>query len=201
MAAKLKVDLSAGILEVEGPEDFVREIHDAFRSYVPSRVTSSNQPGQSFSQDTDQEGLNANPEQDVQVTPKRKRPGARRPRATPPEGAVRPTQYAPAVIRDLDLRGLKEFVAPYALNGHSDKILAFGMFLRDKKGIHPFTADHLYTAYRFVGERTPGAFLQAIRDASKKKDLVDYQSPTQISITHIGENRFLHDLPKAGSDT
>jgi hypothetical protein len=198
MVAKLKVDLSAGILEVEGPEEFVREIHEAFRSYASAqvRVRTPNQASP-LSDAAPEEGAGTS-NQDAQTTSTRKKAASRRPRPAPNEGAVRATQYAPAVIRDLDLKGLKEFIAPYTLNGHSDKILAFGMFLRDEKGIHPFTADHLYTAYRFVGERTPGAFLQAIRDASKKKDLVDYQSPTQISVTHIGENRFLHDLPKAG---
>ncbi|HEX8193580.1 MAG TPA: hypothetical protein VF552_11850 [Allosphingosinicella sp.] len=201
MVAKLKVDLSAGVLEVEGPEDFVREIHEAFRSYAPQQARPLTKPEPLLRQEAASDGTNGAADSEPQAAPKRRKGSSRRAKTATAEGAVRPTQYAPTVIRDLDLKGLKEFIAPYTLNGHADKILAFGMYLRDQMGIHPFSADHLYTAYRFVGERTPGAFLQAIRDASKKKDLVDYQSPTHISITHIGENRFLHDLPQAGTET
>ncbi len=111
----------------------------------------------------------------------------------------RPDWYVPAVIKDLKLDGLREYYRGFAARTHTEKVLIFATFLRDEKGFNPCTANQIYTCYRFVAERTPDALLQAIRDASKKKDYVDYQSTESITVTPIGDNVFLHDLAKSDS--
>jgi len=196
MAARLKVDLLNGMLEVEGPEDFVREIHDSFRLYATVALKFGSSGGEAIATQM------SAPQEDSDVESNKRKRTPRRKRADSGDGnsGVKPSQYSPTVIKNLDLNGIKEFVSPFSLKSHPDKVLVYAIFLRDKKDISPCTADQIYTAYRFVGEKTPTAFLQAIRDASTKKDLVDYQSPNNITVTHIGDNRFLHDLQKNGSD-
>jgi hypothetical protein len=50
-------------------------------------------------------------------------------------------------------------------------------------------------------ERLPKVYLQALRDAhGRRRGYIDYQSPTSIRVTHIGENHFNHEIKKkAGS--
>lgn len=186
----IKIDMTSGVFEAEGSEDFLRYLMSEFRTFslsTPSSTTNRETP--------------ADAGDDTPATSPKRAPARRSKRklSAPSEGASGgTTNYSPSVKKGLDLNGIKEFVAPFELKTHPEKILAYSVFLRDKKEINPIEADDIFTAYRYTQEKPAGAFLQSIRDTSHKKDWVDYQSPTHITVTPLGDTHFLHDLPKKG---
>lgn len=199
MTVKLRIDLSQGILEVEGEESFVREIHKEFQNYagkVAHGTRRSSQPG-----DNGDEELGEADEGDVQRVAKKRRV-IRKPKAAPADGQAatkgKVGNYQPTVLKDLKLDGLKEFYQTFDTTSHQEKILIFGVYLRDKQDLPVFTADHLFTCYRALTEKPPKAFLQAIRDVSAKKHWINYVAPEHITVVHIGDTYFTHDLKRIG---
>ena len=184
----LKIDLNVGVLEAEGSESFLREILGEFQKLgIQARNPMPTHAGPHLNEDEEPENQAAD-----KKPPKRR--AKRKVQKEAETGAV--SNYSPSVKKSLNLNGIVDFVAPYKLSTHPEKILAFSMFLREKKGINPIEADDIFTAYRFANMKPAKAFLQSIRDSSHKKTWLDYQSPTSITITPLGETHFLHDLEK-----
>ncbi|RWN59725.1 hypothetical protein [Mesorhizobium sp.] len=199
MTVKLRIDLSQGILEVEGEESFVREIHKEFQNYAKRNPTESIRRADPT--DEVDKASDAGAASGVQRSSKTRKP-ARKQKQTPSDGQGvargKVGNYLPMVLKELKLDGLKEFYQEFDVASHMEKILIFGVYLRDKQNLSVFTADHLFTCYRVANEKPPKAFLQAIRDASTKKNWLNYVGPDNISIVHIGETYITHDMKRKG---
>lgn len=195
MVAKLRIDLTQGILEVEGDEAFIREVHAEFKSYAvaPRQAKSPGSPPP-----PDQSPRAAEAEQSESGgAPAAKRPAPRRRRPTAEGAPSRDEPYAPRVIRDFDPVGLREFFSQFAPENHGDRILIFAKFLQER-GQETCRADEIYTCYFILKERLPKRFWQSFIDARGKRSFIDYSSPEDIRITPLGENHFNHDLKRAG---
>ncbi|HMG47836.1 MAG TPA: hypothetical protein VK614_10285 [Allosphingosinicella sp.] len=198
MTVKLKVDLSQGILEIEGDEAIVRELHADFKTYaltaMPRRPTHAVvDPSEAIEMRTPGAGSPLGGGRVSRAKPKRNRAAAD---AQP----ARDDPYIPKVVKDLDPTGLKDFSSQFRPNSHPERILVFGKFLLGQ-GRDTFSADEIYTCYFVLKERLPKRFVQALIDArGKTYAFIDYASYDEITVTSIGENHFNHDMKKASAE-
>ncbi len=184
---KLKIDLAQGILEVEGDSSFVQLIYSDFKEQLagspsgesPKRVRSK----------------------------KRERPTP----STPPKaGKIAKKKSggssSGAIVKDLDLSGagktkrLKDFHGEYKAKNNYDHNLIFVYYLQHKLGIEDITIDHIFTCYRDVGVKVPGALQQSLWDTSNRKGWLDTSTAENITVSVSGMNFLEHDMPKKESD-
>ena len=187
MSSRVKIDLQAGTLEMEGSEDFIRDIYRDFKE----RLLATNA-------ELAPRAAKAPTQQDPRVDTPRHSSATKR--SAPKSSREKPL----ALVKDLDLAtkgsrvGLKDFVKKYkvppgALNWNA----VFVYYLSRIAGIDAITNDHIYTCYKHVGQRVPGSFSQSLFDTARKKGWIDTKLTDDIKLTTAGENWVEHDLPEA----
>ena len=108
----------------------------------------------------------------------------------------------PKMIGNLNLKkegstpALRDFYSEKLPEAFSEQNAVFVYYLNRLKKVDGITQDHVYTCYKEVGARVPGAFYQSLMDTARKKGWIDTRDMTQITITTVGENFVEHDLPK-----
>jgi hypothetical protein len=104
----------------------------------------------------------------------------------------RAVKYKPTFDPKLDVNGLVEFYDSMNPDNIPEKILTFATFLRDHNNMQSFTADHIYTCFYTVKDRTkiPEAFEQAFRDTQSRTHFIEVTSLQDITITIPGNNKF-----------
>lgn len=108
-----------------------------------------------------------------------------------------------SVVRDLDLKkdengpSLRDFYAQKRPGSFVEHNTLFVFYLNRTKLIEDVTPSHVYTCYKEVGARIPGAFYQSLLDTSRK-GWIDTQNTAKIRVTTVGENFVEHDLPATG---
>jgi hypothetical protein len=110
-----------------------------------------------------------------------------------------------AVVRDLDLKkdengpSLRDFYGEKKPGSFVEHNTLFVFYLNRTKFIEDVTPSHVYTCYKEVGARIPGAFYQSLLDTSRK-GWIDTRDTAKIRVTTVGENFVEHDLPnKSGA--
>jgi hypothetical protein len=162
MTTKLKIDLSHGILEVEGSETFVRAIYKDFKAQFVQGETA---------------------EEEAETTTRRRRNRKSRPKAGPqrvepvvqpvpstaepelePVTAIKiptPTAAPYTRLKDLELGAtaghpsLGEFMDSKLPITNEERNLVFMYYLQYLLNVDPITMDHVYTCYREVRIRAP----------------------------------------------
>lgn len=69
-------------------------------------------------------------------------------------------------------------------------------YLKQTLKLDKVTPDHVYTCYKEVSRKIPGAFRQSLYDASSQAGYIDTKDIDSISVTTRGENLVEHDLPR-----
>lgn len=190
MSARVRIDLTAGVLEAEGSEDFIRELYLDFKT----RVAEQNRP--------------AAPASEASSKPASGEAGSgRKKKAERRSGGTSKRDRTPVLVKELDLApkgnrpGLKDFVKKYAkLRNAMEWNALFVYYLSRELTITPITIDHVYTCYKHIGARVPTVLTQSLWDTARRKGTVDTSSLDDIKLTTAGENWVDHDLPKAGSE-
>jgi hypothetical protein len=188
MNTKLTINLKDGVLDVEGSEEFVRTIYSDFKDEVAKRQVGSGLPQQI--------GATRLPVQEpiiVSQQPKaKKQPRAKRVASGSDGQKVRSGKYKPSFDPSLDLKRLPEFYDGLAPANAAEKILIFMVFLKENLNIDHCTADHIYTCFFTVKDRTriPEAFEQAFRDTQSRTHFIQVSSLQDITLTIPGSNRF-----------
>ena len=194
-AAKLHINLTAGVLDVEGDVELVREIYSDFKDRLVIAAVKPRVPPperQDEPDDADEGGK-------VRAKSKRKSPARKRSSGEDAGQGVNPD--VPKLDRDLDTSKLASFYGQYAPKNHPEKILVFLTFLTEEVSIESPNTDQVFTCYNKANERIPKAFAQAFRDTSGRTfGYIDYKSATDIRITTAGLNHFRHDLKKKGAE-
>lgn len=189
MTTKVRVDLSAGTLEAEGSEEFIRELYKDFTERLEAKIP--------------YRGTDALPTDSQQhsVPDAAKKAGERK-KGTGKGGTVR--ERTPVFVKDLDLAtkgtrsGLKDFLKAYRkLKSSQEHNLGYVYYLARILDVHPITMDHVYTCYKETGERPPGVLPQSLWDTARLKGTIDAVSMDDIKLTLRGENWVEHDLEKA----
>ncbi|MBW9261720.1 MAG: hypothetical protein K1564_09145 [Candidatus Thiodiazotropha sp. (ex. Lucinisca nassula)] len=185
MTTKLKIDLSTGLLEVEGTEEFVKTIYDDFKEKLNSPTPAAPAPESKPAAAT---------------TPAKK---AKPKKAAASAGNASKAKKAPGIAKDLDLSGgaddptLKEFYGRYDHKSNFERNLIFTYYLKQVIGVEKVNLDHIFTCYRNVGQKLPKALEQSMRDTAKDKGWVDIDDLENIDVPVGGINHLEHDLAKA----
>ncbi len=200
MTSKLQIRLGDLTLDVEGDVDLVREVYRDLKVQITGRLAQvptaalTATPAAAQAQespeapDASTNGAGANGSGRKKPT-KRKRGSV-----SSSEGQV--AAYNPSIDKDADVKGVAEYYARFKPKSHSEKVLIFANFLKDK-GYDPCTADQIFTCYVAAKTPRPKAFRQAIVDAhGQKHGYIDYKSVTDIRTTHIGEDHLNFTMSK-----
>ena len=91
---------------------------------------------------------------------------------------------------------LRDFYAQKGPKAFSEQNAVFVFYLNKIKELESVTPDSIYTCYKEVGVRVPGAFYQSLLDTSRIKGWIDTGDTNKIRITTVGENFVEHDLPR-----
>lgn len=171
--SKLRIDLSNGLLEVEGDEAFVRDVYKDFKDQLAKAATAPHKPQQHSS-------------------PPRA-PAAQPPAAKTPRGKGKPrSDYNGKLDKNLDLSGgkgipsLKDYLKRFDARSLTKKDTVFIKYLQEFVGIEKVNVDHIYTCYDDVG-KIPGALRQSLRDASGE-GLIEFSDPDNITLAIKGIN-------------
>lgn len=180
---KLKIDLNNGLFEVEGEESFVKSIYQDYKDHI-------------LSNDFIPPSAPPTPEPEKKTSGKKTSKG----KSTPSKsGNKRKESYQ--VVKDLDLsskggkQDLKSFYAAKKPGNGMEKNAVFVYYLQRIANVNGINADHVYSCYKNVGEKVPGALRQSLIDTSSRKGTIDTKSMDNITITTQGENLVELDLP------
>lgn len=194
MSAKLHINISQGVIDIEGDPDLVREIYADFKGQLLSGSVTRGQFG-----------VEPNEAENAAEVPKprtkTKRKASTRKRSNDDDAGPGVNVDAPKLDRDLDTSRLAAFYGQFKPKNHPEKILIFLNFLTNELGIAAPNTDQVYTCYSKASERVPKAFAQAFRDTSGKKfGYIDYKSGTDMRITTAGANHFKFDIKKKDAE-
>jgi len=180
---RVRIDLSQGVVEAEGSEDFVRSIYDDFKDRIQSGKNSA------FRKKA--------PSDQSPIPPADTKKKARKPKTG---------RAGPSIVKDLDLspkgdtESLRDFYAHYLPKTNFEKNLIFVYWLQQIAGMSGITEDHVFTCYRSIpGIKAPVALYQSLIDTSNRRGWLNTTSTDDIKVTVPGMNYLEHDLPRADS--
>jgi hypothetical protein len=192
MTTKVRIDLTAGTLEAEGSEDFIRELYQDFREQVGQRTAPPASGGM--------------PKEHPRPSSKAAQ-GSRRATGERKSTASTRRDRTPVLVKELDLAakdtqvGLKDFLKRYKkLTSALDLNALFVYYLSREAAVDPITMDHVYTCYKHVGARVPKFLTQSLWDTARRKGTIDSTSLDDVKLTTVGENWVEHDLEKADAE-
>ncbi|MDX1537759.1 hypothetical protein [Arsukibacterium sp.] len=187
MSTKLKIDISLGLLEVEGSEDFVKIIYEDFKNRLVEKSASPKV-----------EHATPEPEKSQPKTTKTSKPTSNGTSASKQK-----SKKAPEFLKNLDLSGsgdspsLKNFFSGYQHKTNYERNLIFVHYLKEILEVEKVTLDHIFTCYKNVGHKIPKALEQSLRDTSKEKGWVDIDDLEDIKVPVAGFNHLTHDMEKS----
>ena len=187
MTTKLHINLTQGIIDIEGDPELVREIYTDFRSRLLETTASSSDAARVPSASTE--------DGDEPARPKKKRRTPAKRRGNSEQDGPSISSDSPKLDKNLDTAKLPEFYARYTAKNHPEKILTFLRLLTEVAGIESPNSDQVFTCYKAVSERLPIAFAQAFRDTSGK-GYIDLKSSIEMPITIAGDNHFNFKMKK-----
>lgn len=190
MHAKLHINISQGVVDVEGDLELVREVYTDFKDNLLNVMNSSTRLAAEDMTSTEPE-----------TEKKTKRSRVARKKVIIKERGSNINADSPKMDKAIDTSGLATFYGQFEPKNHPERILIFLKFLTDELGVEAPNTDQVYTCYMVKHERVPKAFAQAFRDASGRNfGYIDYKSPTELLITTRGNNHFMFDLKKKGAE-
>ena len=197
MTTKLHIDISHGVINIEGDPDLVREIYRDFKdqllegvTFAGSTVTPTPSPAAADS------AGNGKAPNDGAGKPRAKRRNSAK-KTNGEEGGSGVVADSPKLDKQLDTSSLPAFYDRYDARNNSEKILVFLKFMTDELIIESPNTDQFCTCFEKVDERVPKIFSQAFRNASgRRSGYIDYISSTEIRATVVGNNHFKFDLKK-----
>jgi hypothetical protein len=190
LTAKLHINISQGIIDIEGEADLVREIYADFKEQLLNGVTSatSTAPSQVKGDESADESVGKK---------NSKRRTAAKKKVVGEESGNSVVANNPKLDKDLDTSKLMSFYNQFEPKNNAEKILIFLKFLNDELKIEVPNTDQVYTCFEKSNERVPKVFAQAFIDASGRKfGYIDYNSPSNLRVTTVGSNHFRLDLKK-----
>tara|TARA_R110002020_G_scaffold103875_2_gene243456 strand:- start:2824 stop:3420 length:597 start_codon:yes stop_codon:yes gene_type:complete len=192
---KLKIDLTLGIIEVEGSEQLVRDIYNDFKerlNQAPSKVSVLEKSSPQT------ETPPAEP-----ATKATKKASAGKPKSKPKSSA----SNSGTLLKDLDLTSsgekdsLRDFYNKYEATSNLERNLVFVYYLQNIREMEGVTINHIFTCYRNIPElKAPGHLKQSVVDAAYKKGWLDTSDMENITVPISGINYLEHDLPKKSTE-
>jgi len=189
MTTKIRIDLSQGIVEAEGSEDFVQMIYDDFKDKIsyksPPEAPKDNLPKE---------------------IPERKPPRTKPPKKK--QKYKQSGQRMQKVVNNLDLSGkgvkksLRDFYAGFSPSSNMERNLIFVYYLNNTMKVSPITIDHVFTCYCNIKSlKIPVSLEQSLKDTRALKNWLDTSSLDDLKLTIHGTNHIEHDIKRAGDST
>ncbi len=198
MTTKLRIDLSQGLIDIEGDPELVREIYADFKAQILPRVKLA-QPVPPSPQ-----GVSPRANTDEQIAPAPKSRGKRRPAAKKKtngdETGSGVVTDSPKLDKNLDTSRLGAFYGQFMPKNNAEKILIFLKFLTESLEIDSPNTDQVFTCFKATGDKIPKAFAQAFYDSSSKLGYIDFRSSTDLPITIAGDNHFNHTMKRKAAE-
>lgn len=194
--AKLHIDLSQGVIEIEGDSELVREIYIDFKERLAGGVifTSASAHRPNATTEASGEADNGGSGITGKLKPKRRTSPKKKPASEDSSNGI--IADAPKLDKNLDISALGEFYGQFAPKNNAEKILIFLKFITEKLMIESPNTDQVYTCFKITGEKIPKAFAQAFYDASSKHGFIDFRSSVDMQISIVGDNHFNHNLKR-----
>ena len=188
-ASKLRIDLSQGIVEVEGSDTFVMTVYTDFKdrlNFAEKKQAPPSPPAASPAASDETKGSKSAASSNGATKTRKKQ------------------RESQSIVKDLDLsKGksgrLKDFYEGYAVKSNLERNLVFVYYMQHELELTGITDDHVYTCYRNVGVKLPGALRQSLLDTSSRNGWIDTSDMKNIRTATPGVNHLEHDLPKAGA--
>jgi hypothetical protein len=190
--SKIHIDLSQGLVEVEGDTDLVREIYRDLKDLL---LSGAPVPGRTQARTREEI-----PPADNGEGKKAKRRSSPRKKADSDSGSSGISADAPKLDKNLDTSKLGAFYGQFEPKNNAEKILIFLKFITEELGQDNPNTDQVYTCFKKTGEKIPKAYAQAFYDTSSKHGFIDFRSATDIAVTIAGDNHFTHGLKKMGGE-
>ncbi|QDW67680.1 hypothetical protein [Luteimonas granuli] len=187
---KLRIDISEGTIEAEGSESFVLAVYEDFKQQLADKAPSATRQERSAEE---------KPAAPAQKTARKSKKAASN--GSSPKPKAKSKGGGPTMLKDLDLSSgkqgrLKDFHAQFDAKSAPDHNLIFVYFLQYKLGITGITENHVYTCYRDVGVKVPGAFRQSLFNTANRNGWLDTSDMENIVVSTRGMNHLEHDFPK-----
>lgn len=192
MTTKLHIDISQGVIDIEGDPDLAREIYADFKDQLLNRTRLAASPPASTPD------LASSGRGDGVVNVASKAKAKRRParKTNGEEGGSGVVADSPKLDKNLNTASLGPFYGQFLPKNNAEKILIFLKFITDELDIESPNTDQVYTCFKAAGEKIPKAFAQAFYDTSSKLGYIDFRSSTDMPITIAGDNHFNHALKR-----
>lgn len=195
MTTKLKIDLSQGLLEVEGSESFVRTIYSDFKTHFAGIVEAA------------EEGKKPRRSRKSAVAPTSKRTAAKKAtkQQTPPTVKEATPESKPQIatptysyVEGLDLGAkndrpaLVEFMDAKFPITNEERNIVFLYYLEQMLKLKSVTPSHIYTCYRAAKIRAP----LNIENSLTRRDWIELTEDGQLTLTKNGKDYVEKQLPK-----
>jgi hypothetical protein len=177
---RLKIDIHAGLVEVEGDEEFVKQVYEDFKASLG----------------THKESPKTSSQVDRTPSPKQKSStnnGAKKKTGKSVKGSY---TYEHELASKLDSGSSKLttfYNERYPSSGFEQNAL-FVYFLEKILKKANITVDDVYTCYKFLDKPNPTALRQSLIDTSNKKQWLNTSSMEDIKISSKGDKLVSYDL-------
>lgn len=188
--SKLHIDMSQGLVEVEGDADLVREVYRDLKDRLLSGALAPGARQPRSPEEAPRSDDNGESKQKV----RRRSPPRKRADTDSVSSGV--NADAPKLDKNLDTSKLGDFYGRFKPANASEKILIFLKYITEELGQEQPNTDQVFTCFKKAGGKIPTAFKQAFRDTSGRHGYIDFNSATDISVTIAGDNHF-NDMLKA----
>ena len=179
---RIRIDLSQGVIEAEGNEQFVLRIYSDFVEKIKGRLKLPSGSEKIKARKADERSQNGNK---VKKKSTSKGMGLHK------------------LVKSVDLSGagdmqsLDKFFRQYKASKFYEYNLIFCYYLQEVAGIKPITIDHVFTCYRHISKlRMPKALSQSLFDTSRRQGWIDTSSLDNITVSLDGINHIEHGMEK-----
>ncbi len=203
MTTKLKIDLTQGILEIEGSESFVKIIYNDFKTHFAGiEVVDDLKPPRRTRKrktKTAKPVPPAAPAPEPQAEPLPEPPAPEAEEKAPPTPPPTPDY---TIVKNLDLGAaddrpsLVEFMdAKFPLT-NEERNIVFLYYLQHMLKLKGITADHIFTCYRHAKIRVPLNLENSLRITADQHNWIKTTKAGNMTLTAAGKQYVEKQLPK-----
>jgi hypothetical protein len=224
MASKLKIDLSQGVLEVEGSESFVRTIYNDFKAhFIEDEAPEAVEPVKPVKARRTKatratKATNSRTKSTAKAVEPQPEPQAEAPVAEPvleigdteflieekpsSETKISPLKPSYTYLKELALGAangrpsLVEFMDAKFPITNEERNLVFIHYLQNVVGLKSITADHIYTCYKAANIRTPLNIENSLEQTASQRHWIKIDKSGHLTLTATGKNYVENQLPK-----
>ena len=205
MTTKLKIDLSQGILEVEGSETFVQAIYRDFKmQFLGEEAVEDEAKPAGRRRRTRQIKTTVKSTFQAEVAPEVVKKPEEAPLASEPTPEPEKLSSAPThtYLKELDLAAteshpsLVEFMDSKFPITNEERNLVFIYYLQYNLKQKSITPDHVYTCYRKAKIRAPLDLLHSLQATAGHRKWIKIAKNGHITATAAGKQYLENQLPK-----